>query len=120
MNQSPQSNTVVTCQELRIVSDDGTLRALLGCTNGLPHLQMYDGEGRVRVEAQVNLNGTPSFLLWDEHSAPVISMGMSQSEDETRGITIHGERGLPVLSLTVTDQNEVQISTLPFRRHDDQ
>jgi hypothetical protein len=117
MNERPQSNSVVTCQQLRIVADDGKLRALLACMNDRPLFQMYDADGRVRFEAQVNLNGTPSFLLWDEHSAPVISMGMS--EDNSRGLTICGERGLPVLTLKVTEENEVQITTLPFPREDD-
>jgi hypothetical protein len=116
MNDTPAADSIVTCQQLRIVADDGKLRALLAYRGGRPEFQMYDADGRVRFEAQVNLDGTPSFMLWDEHSAPVISMGVS--EDNSRGLTIHGERGLPVLTLNVTEENEVQISTLPFRRED--
>ncbi len=95
MSDDPLTAKVVTCQELRIVDQDGKMRAIVACTDELSLIQLYDKSGRVRIQAQVEPSGRPAFVLWDDRSAPAISIGLHDDGQGTRGITIHGARGYP-------------------------
>lgn len=113
MNNTSYTASVVTCQQLRLVSDDGMLFAMIGGADGHSYFQMYDRDGRVRVQVQLSGSGFPSIVLWDVDSSPAISMGVGQTGENTRGITIHGRQGVPLLSLTVTGEDHIVVAGIP-------
>ena len=65
--QEPSRAAKVVAEELRIVTKDGTVRAVLGAqADDAASLTFYDGKGKVRAEVGLNAAGVSELALYDQ------------------------------------------------------
>ena len=92
--QEPQANAaasaggrVVDAEAFRVVDSDGKVRAVLGCTDGIPILVLIDAEGKQRASQSMD-----GCLLVDSKGMPRVRLGLDP-KGVMAGLTISDEVG---------------------------
>jgi hypothetical protein len=99
----------IKAQQFVLVDKDGAERGAMEVTaDGTADLGLMDATGRNRGEFQVTKQGTAAVALYDQHGAQRVVVG--EPVAGRRGVAIYGSNGRQLALLSVTDNNESNLT----------
>jgi len=96
----PRPGPVAT-EALAIKSQAGNLQAWLGTRAGVPSLEFYDREGKVRTVLGLGQDGAPRLTLFDGQQRPRAELALGPGEEA--GLSLVDQAGLLRAALGIID-----------------